>query len=615
MGAFLLAASLAACGGGGGGGGGYNPPPPGPTPTATATATATPTATPTAPPPGSNQYASSTVPLTTGALTLPGLNGTSGTLTIPANSTIPTSAQLQLVVTTLAPGGVPPLPASIGTGVIYVGATLVGTSGQPATFPPTLSLAFTPPAGSIPAGQNLYAAFFDPTAASLGLQNDFSGPVSSSGSTLTFAGPNANLTFAANAQYWFVVYALAQGATAPTPAPTQSPGTTFTYTGQFAQKTVYAYPSQAPGGGSEPPSSLKYSVTQTVANGTLPNPFGATGSGTSDVRTAETDASSLMTTNSVTDAWLQTSSSAITLLGSVVSQPASAGGQSTLTTTQFTTPPTIDSLPEINGSFGAANSDAGSLAQIFGDGSSYTRTVAAGGSYTEAGTTLTGTLGNGTISIVENTNGSGTITGPSGGGFAPKSFSTPSGTPPVITIAYVVPSPAPTFLVPFWWPSTTPSFYSEAGTIVTGVVPPPPCAGNANKVARIVTQLDTIIGYTETTEYDTYDTPNGPTCLVMSDTLNSYYDWSGDAFIPNRFSSNGAANPLSTTTTTQTLALSPNPGIAPFMRRSSLTAPIPAAFAAGAAAAAQARFEAQLNIVRARVLKAALARLSSGKGR
>ena len=389
--------------------------------------------------------------------------------------------------------------------------------------------------------------------------------------------------------------------TAPT-APVATPNANqFTFTGTLTQKVTYNYPATVTPTTSpiEPPTCTVISVTALFSSGLAPDP---SGNGGSDLNDNELDASALQTVNISSDAWSSVSGSNTVLDATQVLSPVIATTSTTIQ--KFTTPPVIGQAA--TGTFGATNSDAGTLTQNTNYGLAYTRTIGSAGAYSESGTAQNGAgATTGTIAILEATNGSGSITGPNPSGFAPKTFSAPTGGIITLTI-----NPGPTQSVksiPVWF-TTPPAFYAENNSITAVTAEPSPCTGvSSYKVERVVTQLDAIMGYSETTTYDTYDTVagNGADCVAFSDTLNSYYDWSGDIFLANRFSTTGPNNPLAVTTTIEVLALRAGTGKVPFATHRALTAGA-SGLGSALSAAAAAHFDAILAQTRQRVLAHAL---------
>ncbi|MHB8462197.1 MAG: hypothetical protein ACYDA1_06095 [Vulcanimicrobiaceae bacterium] len=405
----------------------------------------------------------------------------------------------------------------------------------------------------------------------------------------------------------------------PTPAASSSPGapligscqpsfsgaiptpdaTHFGFTGVLTQNTVYNYPviSSPTSLPPPPPVNTSANVTSLFSVGTAADPSNRGGT---DLHVDEYDVTPLQTTTVGSDAWSSTAGGSTGLNATQMIAPDNSTSPTSSTVEIFTTSPVIGSSTS---PFGTTNSNAGTLTQTLCYGLTYTRTITASG-YTETGTSQNGAGGaSGTISISEASDGSGSIVGPNPSGFAPKSFSAPNGTSITLTINPGTKNQTTTPITQ-WYP-TTPSFYSENNSnTTTGVTLPSGCTGTAvAKIERVVTQLDTIMGYTEVTTYDTYETAtNGANCVAFIDTLNNYYDWSGDILLANRFASNGASTPLSTTTTKETLAVASGQGKVPFdaLRGGNRVS----ALAVGAAASAH--FDAIIAATRARVFAHAL---------
>ncbi len=212
--AFGLLIALVACGGGGGsslpttGGGGTASPTPSPTPTVT-----------TAPPAGPTASATVAVPSIAGAFGMPALPGYSGTISL-ASATSGAGTNLQVVVQATSPGGLPVIQArhraaaaQSNQGIFFYtftfasNVTMSGLPGFSLTLPSSVSTNGT-----------FSLWFYDPTNAQSGWQV-LAGPVTASGSTLTFAPGSTAQNFAANTAYQFAIVF----APAATPPPTATP--------------------------------------------------------------------------------------------------------------------------------------------------------------------------------------------------------------------------------------------------------------------------------------------------------------------------------------------------------------------------------------------------------
>jgi len=170
-------------------------------------------------------------------IALPNGGGVSGTLTVPAGSTVPAGTILSGSVGSTLPSGAPTLSSlyrqsasgartaqgetSSVTGILYGtfslsnAITINGTTGLTFNFPAGY-------VGSIPSSFSVYIAFFDPTRPTLGWLDrviNCTTNASSNSITCTFTG-TANIP--PNVTYVWALYAVATSSTAPTPAPSVS---------------------------------------------------------------------------------------------------------------------------------------------------------------------------------------------------------------------------------------------------------------------------------------------------------------------------------------------------------------------------------------------------------
>ena len=210
--ALTLALILAAgCGGGGGGGGS--------TPAVVSVPTPTPTATPIP------SFSSSTsVPLSSGALTVPSSNGFGGSVNLTAGS-VPIGTVVNETLTNVAPTGLPlaslsdvrrPLASQAGSTLYLV---LSVTNTVTLSAPPAFTLAV--PNAFLISGDSYYLAFYDGSQPTLGWQAPFGGPAAYANGALSVTASKP-VTLQANVTYGFALYAVAGGGTA-TPTPTSSP--------------------------------------------------------------------------------------------------------------------------------------------------------------------------------------------------------------------------------------------------------------------------------------------------------------------------------------------------------------------------------------------------------
>jgi subtilisin family serine protease len=210
----LASALLVACGGGGGS---SSVPPT----SSGGTTSAPPTAAPTTAPAQTtqstlvgSQAAQLTLPTIASGVglsaALPATSSGSATLTATLSGTNPVSA---------APAAVKRLPRTIGTAAVNPIAYLSLTATAAVAFSTTPTLRFTLPDG-ISAPNGYWAALFDTSQPSAGW-NVIEGPVSISGTTVTFADSSSGFAMQANVQY--VVVLFAPGGVYPTTAPSATP--------------------------------------------------------------------------------------------------------------------------------------------------------------------------------------------------------------------------------------------------------------------------------------------------------------------------------------------------------------------------------------------------------
>jgi hypothetical protein len=190
----------------------------------------------------------------------------------------------------------------------------------------------------------------------------------------------------------------------------------------------------------------------------------------------------------------------------------------------------LDVLPETAGAFGPNNA---ALTYQENDPANYslTRTTNGDGSYTENDTDAFGD--------VETMNGnadfSGTYDATQYNGFS-WAFTAPSGSPATITLTSTNNNQSPavvrhyTFLS--WIPTSLTHPSVETDTDAGVVSYPGSCAVPAkygtsgNKIVQSITRADTALGNLETETITTYvNQLYGPVCLVMTDNVQTYYDY------------------------------------------------------------------------------------------
>ena len=360
------------------------------------------------------------------------------------------------------------------------------------------------------------------------------------------------------------------GVPTPTPSPVPSAvsvpnrplnnGDAFSYAGTTAQSFVYQ------GASPSPAASSLASVTQTVAV-SAPSSFNGV-SALYDFHTNETDTTPLQTTTIATDTYYAslTSGASSNLVDYGYSSTDNFGETLLVQygASGAPVPIVIDELPEVPGA-NWSNTAAETLNETSPGNQTSVRNVNADGSYTATTTYASGSLFTPppapvTATIVENSNGSGSYSLPLIG--PPNSIIT-VGTPgpgpsPQIPVTLSVPDAAPTTIpVPVWYPTPL-VLYNETDTNTGAQNLPGACNVPAtygltgNGVVQTIKSVDAILGTTETLQQTTYVVPTyGAACVVLSDQLVDYYDYSGQG--PALIVVSGT--PLETTTITTTLGL------------------------------------------------------------
>jgi len=296
-----------------------------------------------------------------------------------------------------------------------------------------------------------------------------------------------------------------------------------------------------------------------VTAGSSPDPMPSVAA--VDLHTTETDTSPLATTVLGTDAWVEDeafgSASILALDAQTQTEPSSANEP--VTTTIYAAPQTIDEYPETNGASWSNSPAATTVSSSLGG--SDTRTVAANGTYTDLEQVgNTGSSGaTAPLALQENSDGSGTMSGYIlNGALSQITFSAPSAaSPSMIDIAF---TGADAILWggsqadPTWY-ATPAAFYKEADTVATGVSLPSWCRTSygavGDDVKRTIETLDTVVGYEETTTFDSFVIGAIPVCLGTTDVVDYAYLMQGDTPTLFTFGSLG----LGTQITTETLVL------------------------------------------------------------
>lgn len=508
---------------------------------------------PTGTPVPSPSAASATAKMSTSgttAVSLPKIdNGSSAQVTLPAVST-GGSATVTLQ-SSLPSGAIAPAVSSRGidgigpnTPLDYVIVSVDTTTSITTTPAFTFTLGAPPPSGS-----STYIAVLDTGAA----KPDWSimlGPGTVSGNTVSFASQTLVPPYTLKAKDTYVFALVATSTPVTPPPPTIPPSTAATYSGTktvaYAYGYDFDYPNPAPGA-TAPPQSLSYNVATTVTIGATPFP-GTASAQTVDEHVSESDSSNLSSSTYATDSWIAFAPSGSgfneELYGQTVQEPSSANLPTV--TTLYNTPQTVDQLPETN-SATWSNNPQSTTSYAYASGDAGTRTVAADGSYNDV-EQLGPSSGGATVTMTENADGSGSIAGPYyGGGILDSiSFSAPTPQPSASPLLSVTLSFS-TFAQQYyglpatqvinddvWYPYTlgqAPVLYNETDSVSASASLPASCSASpytaVNDVRRTIVTVDTIVGYVDSTQMDSYNANGFPVCMTTSDALGFAYSEQG----------------------------------------------------------------------------------------
>jgi len=230
------------------------------------------------------------------------------------------------------------------------------------------------------------------------------------------------------------------------------------------------------------------------------------------------------------------------------------GAGSSVTTT-YAAPQLLDQLPEAAAAW--TNTGAQTQQETDASGETSTLTYAADGTYTETvNYPESAVIPNSTLTLVENVDGSGTLSLNNFGDAIEITNSAPAAGSIAVNY-YFNGGLAYNQAVPAWF-ATPPPLYTEtdvdsgAATLPAGCTTGASIPTSVNKLEQTIDRTDTIIGFTETQVNDTYVAQGyGAVCTSMTDTLNNYYNLQGD----NVYSFAWGNTIYQVTTTTQTLAL------------------------------------------------------------
>lgn len=318
-------------------------------------------------------------------------------------------------------------------------------------------------------------------------------------------------------------------------------GDQFSYTGTLQE--TYAQSAPCP----QPTATTNAQVSITASDAATTAPSG--NSGSTDTMT-ETDAFPTHTTNTATALLTEITGSKALLYSTT-----SSDGTGNKVVKSYTNP---QEFYDLGAGTSWTNNPAASIAETVSDGTAISRTLASDGSYTETDTFPTGTAA--TITVNGAANGK-TLDGSGVYSFAGATFAyaAPAGGNITLTITSGTSSKTRTFPAWFTVPASgayvTDSFSDNGLKAFDPSCSVPASFGTTgNQVVETYSVLDPILGYTETLTTTAYDDAGyGSTCIVISDTLKSYYDYSNDTTRIDYQSVNGQPNSVKTISETLTM--------------------------------------------------------------
>ncbi|MBV8078763.1 MAG: hypothetical protein JO186_00125 [Actinobacteria bacterium] len=325
-------------------------------------------------------------------------------------------------------------------------------------------------------------------------------------------------------------------------------GDTFSYTGTLSSTTQLTSANLT----TQPQTS-----TVTVAlTSTVGAAFTATtGGGQNVVTSAETDTYPLQTvTTNTTSTYTYAASGASGTL-SILSSDAKDSNGAEYTTQYGNGNGILDVLPETTGSFGP---NTAALTYVEKDPARFgrQRTVAANGSYTETDHDAFGT----SQTITVNPNFSATLDDSQLDGFT-FTLAAPTGSPPTISITVTQAPNHATETVPSWFPAGMTAISNETDvdngskSFPTACAVPAKYGTSGNQVIQTIQRVDPALGNAETETTTTYLAPVvGPVCIQLTDNVQTFYNYTGQAgsiaIVPS-----GNAQPLQLTSMNETLTL------------------------------------------------------------
>lgn len=441
-------------------------------------------------------------------MTLNGVPGFTVTLPQAVVSPVPAGSTFYVAYYGQQSGQTPPAQSPAWVSSSSTGASLSGTS---LTLP-----AVTMPSFSLTSGQSVYFVLY----------YGYYIPVNNS---------NGCVGVQADAAQRELV-----GVTPPTP------GSTWSYTGTLTDVIARTAPCPLPTASSAATVTVNVTVTSTPG---MPSGF-------VDEQSVESDAyatnTTQLTTNAIVNGAVEASETSTDLTGNQVVTSFASPYLAYLGTSSFTNvpPATVDTT--------------------FADGTTYMRSYATNGTYSETDTLAGVTASPNTIT----TNADGSASYNIYNGFSNATIavtmSAPSGGN--ITFTTVQPGQTPQPLtIPAWF-SASPTLYSDSTAVTTGASLDSSCTGSgllgsgtsATEYARTIATIDPALGATETETIKSYVVPNysggmtvGPVCVVISDVQDLFYDFLFDT--PYLAYVSGTGQPLQTDTFNETFYFSSPP--------------------------------------------------------
>lgn len=311
-------------------------------------------------------------------------------------------------------------------------------------------------------------------------------------------------------------------------------GDQFSYTGTLQQ--TYAQSAPCP----QPTATTSATVAIGVSDSATTAPSGNAGSLST---VTETDAFPTHSSTITTTQTLELSGSKLLLYATT--------SKDTTNDTIATSYANAQQLDDLGAGGSWTNNPAATITEALADGTAISRSVATDGSYTDTETYVDGSTA--TINVNGAANGK-PLDGSGVYSFAGASFAygAPSGGNITLTISSPG-SPTKARSFPAWFTVPASAYITDSfadngtKTFDASCTVPASIASSGNQIVETYSVLDPILGYTETRTTTTYDVDGyGPACVVIADTLNSFYDYSNDTTRIDYQSENGQPNSVNT---------------------------------------------------------------------